>query len=383
MPSQIEKKVFRIALIVNPYAGIGGEAALKGSDQAREAALAYSSQLRTPDRTHRFLQALADDAKKIEWLTGSNLMGAQYLAACGITPAHIEPVLSNPTSADDTKQLAQSLLKLMPDVLVFVGGDGTARDMVDSVGLKVPVLGVPGGVKMQSGVFAISPEAAANIVKQMFEGLLVGVAEQDVRDIDEIALREGKVRSRFYGSLQVPAEAQWLQRLKEGAKEDESLVQDEIAEHLTEIMHDSGRLMLAGPGSGIARWMASLNLPNTLIGFDAILNGELIQSDLTANDIRALIKQYPDLYVVITPTGHQGFLLGRGNQQLAADIIKQLDKSQWLIVASQSKLQSLQQQPLLVDTNDAELDRQLAGFYPVITAWHHQVLYPISHSYGN
>lgn len=367
----------RLALIVNPYAGIGGEAALKGSDNARVEALAYSLQLRTPQRTARFLQALGSCLSHIDWLTGTGLMGEEYLHAAGADIAHIEPVLSAPTSAADSKKLAGALQAWQPDLLVFVGGDGTARDMVDSVGAGVPCLGVPGGVKMQSGVFAVSPEAAADIVRQMMTGQLVSISEQDVRDIDEQALREGRVRSRFYGTLAVPAQAQWLQRLKQGSNESETLVLDDIAEHLTELMHDSGKVMLAGPGSTIAHWMQRLGLPNTLIGFDAIQNGQLLQSDLTAQNILQLLDKHPDLYVVITPTGHQGFLLGRGNQQLNASVIKKLDKSQWLIVASQSKLHSLQQQPMLVDTNDAQLDTQFTGYYPVITAWHHQVLYPV------
>lgn len=377
-----EKKRYRLALIVNPYAGIGGEAALKGSDAAREQALAYSDKLRTPERCLRFLRALEPYLTDIEFITGSGLMGEEYLAQLGAKILHVHPIASQPTTAADSKALAVNLIEHKPDLLIFVGGDGTARDMVDSVGLSVPCLGVPGGVKMQSAVFAISPEAAAEVIKQMLQGELLRIAEQDVRDIDEQALRAGRVQSRFYGSLLVPAEAEWVQALKQGSIADDSLLLDEIAEHLSEVMRDEDKLMLAGPGSSIAYWMQTLDLPNTLIGFDAIKNGALIQADLTAKDILQLMQAHPDLYMVITPTGKQGFLLGRGNQQLNPSVIKKLSKAQWLIIASQAKLQDLQKKPLLVDTNDAELDQALTGLYPVITAWHHQVLYPVASSYS-
>ena len=377
------KKRLKLGFLVNPYAGIGGEAALKGSDRVdvRDKALAYSDTLRTPERARRFLTALGPAARAIDWYSGEGLMGEMLLREFDCSLAGVEPVSSYPSSAEDSRRLVKTCITQAVDILVFVGGDGTARDVVDESGMHLPCLGVPGGVKMQSGVFAISPEAAASIVLRIASGESLGVSEQDVRDIDEQALREGRVHSRFYGSMQVPAEPAWLQRLKQGGVEDESLVLDEIAEHLTEIMQDSGAVMLAGPGTTIAHWMKNLGLANTLVGFDAIRDGQLLQQDLTAKDVLSLQQQYPDVYLVITPTGNQGFLLGRGNQQLSPSFIQQLPKEQWLIVASQSKLDTLQQRPLLVDSNDAELDRQIAGLYPIITAYHHQMLYPVNCSY--
>lgn len=369
-------KRFCLALIVNPYAGIGGEAALKGSDGQTEQALAYSNELRTPQRTLRFLQALDDCLPHIDFITAQGLMGEAMLKQMQASIAVVAKV-EQPSKAGDSQRVAQELAQYKPDLLVFVGGDGTARDMVDSIGLSVPALGVPGGVKMQSAVFAISPEAAAEVVKQMLQGDLVQVSERDVRDIDEAALREGRVRSQYYGSLLVPEQAQWIQAVKEGGREDESLVADDIADYLSEIMQEQQRLMIVGPGSTTATWLAKLGVDFTLVGFDAVLNGELIQKDLTARDILALLDRYPDAQVVITPTGNQGFLLGRGNQQLNVDVLKRLDKSQFVIIASQSKLRALEQRPLLIDSNDKALDQALAGYYPVITAWQQQILYPV------
>ncbi|HEY9034619.1 MAG TPA: ATP-NAD kinase family protein [Pseudomonadales bacterium] len=384
MKTPVWQRRLRLGLIINPYAGIGGAAALKGSDEdsIRDRALAYSGELRSPGRSRRFLVALGDAAGQADWYCGGGLMGEAMLGEQGIRTLHVLPVAS-PSSADDTRQLAGAMLAQGVDLLLFVGGDGTARDIVDVVADRLPCLGIPSGVKMQSAVFALSPEAAAEVVRTVLDGSHWTVSAQDVRDIDEAALRQGRVRSRYYGSMQVPAMAQWLQRLKQGGVESESLVLDDIAAHLTEIMQDSGRLMLAGPGSTIAHWMASLGLPNTLVGFDAVVDGRLLQADLTGHDIEALLQQYPDLLVVISPTGQQGFLLGRGNQQLTPAVIAALDKSQWLLVATRSKLNALNGQPLLVDSNDSTLDRSLCGLYPVIVAWHQQLLYPVNLVYGN
>lgn len=369
-------KRFCIALLINPYAGIGGEAALKGSDGQMAQALAYSSQLRTPERTRRFLVGLGEALTQVDFITAEGLMGQTVLQQVGANIRYVAAV-QQPSQAGDSRRVAKELAAQQPDLLVFVGGDGTARDMVDSVGLSVPALGVPGGVKMQSAVFAISPEAASEVVKQMISGDLVQVAERDVRDIDEAALREGRVRSQYYGALLVPEEAQWIQAVKEGGVESEDLVADGVADYLSDIMYEQQRLMIVGPGSTTATWLESLGLDYTLVGFDAVLDGQLIQQDLTSRDILALLAQYPDAYIVITPTGNQGFLLGRGNQQLNIEVLRRVEKSQFLIIASQSKLRSLDQRPLLIDSNDADLDQQLSGWYPIISAWQQQILYPV------
>ncbi len=378
----------QVGLLVNPYAGIGGEAALKGSDSVaiREQALSYSENLRSPRRTSRFLDSLGQYLQQIDWYCGSGLMGEELLVEHGIQPFIVPREAGEGdelSSALDTVHIAQVFLENNLDLLLFVGGDGTARDILDVIGQAIPCLGIPAGVKMQSGVFAITPETAAEIVKAVIASELLTVSEQDVRDIDEQALREGRVRSRFYGSMRVPAEPCFLQHLKQGSVEDETLVLDELASHLTEIMQDDGRLMLVGPGRTLAYWMESLGLKNTLVGFDAIMNGELVQSDLNAKDILGLQKQYKDLQLVISPTGSQGALIGRGNQQLTPEFIRQLNKEQWCIVASKNKLETFQKKPLIVDTNDVQLDKNLCGLYNIITSYHHQVLYPVNISYKN
>lgn len=389
MNKTIGKQRLRVGFLLNPYAGIGGEAGLKGSDGAdiREKALHYSSSLRSPGRAQRFLAALGENRFVIDWYAGKGMMGEVILRNHGVQPVACPvfhgsgPALAgDATTAADTRETARFFLQENVDLLLFVGGDGTARDVLDIIHTAILSLGIPAGVKMQSGVFALSPEAAAEIVTGMIESDLLGVAEQDVRDIDEAALREGRVRSCYYGSMCVPAAPMYLQHLKQGGIEDERSALEEIAAHLTEIMEE-GHLMLAGPGRTVAYWMETLGLSNTLVGFDAVLEGRVIQSDLNASDVVALQSRYPGMRLVLSPTGQQGMLIGRGNQQLTPLFLRQLPKAHWLIVATKNKLAALQGKPLIVDSNDYALDQLLCGLYNIISAYHYQVLYPVNITY--
>ena len=390
------KKEWRIGFIVNPYAGIGGEAALKGSDGEliRQQALAYSQdKLRSPTRAKRFIDhfnqfhPIDSSAITITWFTGPNGLGETAFAQQ--ENINVQAININ-HSAEDTKAVAAKCLDENLDLLLFVGGDGTARDVLDTlkqakpstVNLDQLCLGIPAGVKMQSGVFAVSPEAAAEMLAQLLQGELNSVALQDVRDIDEFALRENRLRSKFYGEMNTLSSPYFLQHLKQGGIESDELVLDEIADHLQDVM-DEGYTLLLGPGSTTAYFMQRLGLKNTLVGFDAVANGELLQQDLNAKDCLALQKSEPQLKVVISPTAQQGFFLGRGNQQLSAEFITKLDKNKWLIVSTKEKLLGLKKQPLLLDTNDPQLDKALSGLYPIITAYKETVLYPVSTNYSS
>jgi predicted polyphosphate/ATP-dependent NAD kinase len=381
MQKTIKQQRLSVGLLINPFAGIGGESALKGSDgdEIRSQALAYSKELRAPQRAMRFLQALNTYAQMIDWYVAKGVMGEVVCESIGVTPKTIVGKHGADTSASDTKAVAQELLKHV-DILLFIGGDGTARDVLYAVNSTIPCLGIPSGVKMQSGVFALSPEAAADIVIGIIDSQLLTVSEQDVRDIDEEALRQGRVRSHYFGSMRVPSAPAYLQHLKQSGVEDETMALEDIAAHLTDEMQE-GRLMLVGPGRTLAYWMESIGLSNTLVGFDAVLNGKLIQADLNGRDVIELQKNYPDLLLILSPTGQQGMLIGRGNQQLTPDFLRHLNKEQWRIVASKNKLATFNGKPLIVDSNDYELDKKLCGLYNVISAYRYQVLYPVNITY--
>ncbi|TNF33309.1 MAG: ATP-NAD kinase [Gammaproteobacteria bacterium] len=282
-----------------------------------------------------------------------------------------------PTEAVDTRRAAMALCDAGVDLLVFAGGDGTARDVLDAVADRVPVLAIPAGVKMHSGVFAVSPEAAGDMIARMASGGVVGLRAAEVRDIDEAALRDGRISSRFYGELLVPVEAEYLQHVKESGRESEPLVRHEIASWLAErITPDT--LVLVGPGTTACGVLEYLGLPFTLMGVDVLRDGQLLVSDANESQLlEQLATHTGQVLLVVGITGGQGFVLGRGNQMLSAAVIRRIGRDRMVIVSAKSKLTALQGRPLQVDTGDASLDQSLAGLWPVVSGYDERVLYRV------
>lgn len=373
----------RVGLVVNPWAGVGGPAGLRGSDGAevRRAALARGVVPHAGERALQCLRALQPLAARIEWFTRAGDMGADALSAAGMSAVVTGAAASQPSSRADTVVAARELADAGIGLLLFAGGDGTARDICDAVGARVPVLGIPAGVKMYSGVFAVSPEAVAEIVGRLVSGQAVSIDEAEVRDIDEDAFRADRVVSRRYGELRVPGVRGFVQHVKCGGREAEAVVQQEIAAGVVEEL-EPGVLYLVGTGSTTKAVMDALGLPDSLLGIDALLDGRLVGRDLDARALRGLLAQHPRVRLVLTATGGQGFLLGRGNQQLAADVVRTvLDREGQdgvLVLATRAKLDELEGRPLLVDTGDAAVDAALAGLQPVITGYRQRVLYRVA-----
>lgn len=374
--------MFTLGLIVNPLAGIGGPAALKGSDGVAAAeASRKGAGLRAPERAARALDVifhrLGDDAVAV--LTCPGLMGESVARQCGFVPELVcETDLLN-TRPEDTEQAARILEDKGVDLLLFVGGDGTARNICNAVSSHQPVLGVPAGVKMHSGVYAVTPEAAGEVVCRLVRAELVDIRLQEVRDIDEVAFRQGRVMSRYYGELLVPEEGRFMQQVKDGGREVEALVVDEIADTLMEEMADD-TLYLVGPGSTTAGLMAAMGLDNTLLGVDLVRGGQLLAADVSATQIEQELGAFSGpVSIIITPIGGQGILLGRGNQQLTPDIIRRAGRGNLVVVATKTKITGLAGRPLMVDSNDPQLDRELAGYVPVLTGYRDRILYPIGY----
>ncbi len=376
--------MLNIGLLINPYAGIGGSVGLKGSDGAeiREAALAMGAELRAPARVRRALQFLQQVADSVHLYCWGGEMGGDVCAELDLPHTVCGAPERSPTSAADSRVAAQKLRELAPDILLFAGGDGTARDVLDSVGQDLPVLGIPCGVKMHSGVFAISPEAAGELLLRLVAAGLVDVRLREVRDIDENAFREGRVKSRFYGELLVPEVGGFLQHTKVGGVESEALVARDIAADFVESM-EPACVYIIGPGSTTAAIMEELGLPNTLLGVDVIRDGALLLSDATAAQLEELLAQTDaPARIVITPIGGQGHIFGRGNQQLSPRVIRRAGVDNILLVAGKGKITGLRGRPLLVDSNDPELDQMLAGYRQVCTGYHDAILYPVSAAGG-
>ncbi|MBY4678107.1 ATP-NAD kinase family protein [Marinobacterium arenosum] len=366
--------MFKLGLIVNPVAGLGGSVGLKGSDGVTEAALARGAVPRANERTGQALAVLA--GLPVQLVTYPGEMGEDAARAAGFEPQVIGRIAAGATTPEDTERAARDMVEAGVDLLLFAGGDGTARNICNVLDERVPVLGIPAGVKIHSGVYAVTPKAAGEIVAMLVNGELVTLGDQEVRDIDEQAFREGKVRARYYGELRVPQEHRYLQSVKQGGRESEELVLDDIAAHVVEEMQPDVRYIM-GSGSTVQAVMDELGLDNTLLGVDVVENGELIASDCTAAQLLELTDGHP-ARLVITLIGGQGHIIGRGNQQLSPELLRRLGKDNILLIATKTKLKELDGRPLIVDSGDQALNSEMSGVIPVITGYRDAVLYPVA-----
>jgi len=152
-------------------------------------------------------------------------------------------------------------------------------------------------------------------------------------------------------------------------------VQD-IASDIIETM-EQDVFYLIGSGSTTAEIMEQLSLPNTLLGVDIVYNQQLLESDADEQGILKTIQDHP-AKIVVTTIGGQGHVFGRGNQQLSAKVIRQVGRENIIIIATNEKLRSLDKRPMISDTGDVVLDKQLAGLYSVVTGYQQKTLYRLS-----
>lgn len=356
----------RIGLIVNPIAGMGGSVGLKGTDgDAIDRARALGATPVTPARTRAFLASLPE-CGAVAWIGAPYHMGADYLEAAGCTYRVAGELSPSPTTAQDTRRLARALLDAKIDLLVFVGGDGTARDVLDAVGARVPMVGVPAGVKVYSGAFALSPRAAADMVRAFCDG--ADVTEAEVLDIDEAAFRDGRLAAQHYGYVLVPNVQARLQPGKEGTPltPDAAENKREIAAAFVAGM-DPGTLYLLGPGTTVAAIAEALSLPKTLLGIDAYLAGARVGADLNEQQILAQLAAHARRKIVVTPLGGNGFIFGRGNKPFTPAVIRRVGAGNIAIVAIEQKAREVG--VLRVDTGDGEVDEMLSGYVEVLIGY--------------
>ncbi|NVK25558.1 MAG: ATP-NAD kinase family protein [Gammaproteobacteria bacterium] len=372
---------FKLGLIINPVAGLGGSVALKGSDgeATAEKALALGASAKSNDRALVALEMLSDRKDKVEIFTVAGDMGQSLCQRLGFEHQiiHTPQLDNNTTKPEDTEVAAKLMSEMALDLILFVGGDGTARNICAVIEEGSTVLGVPAGCKIHSGVYAITPKAAGRVLQMLVDGELVSVGDADVMDIDEEQFRQGVVRAKRFGELTIPSELRYVQAVKMGGKESDELVLQDIAAHVIDEMEPEYKYIM-GSGSTVEFVMEELGLPNTLLGVDVIQDHELLASDVTASQLLELISEQP-VKLVITLIGGQGHIFGRGNQQLSPDVIKTIGKDNIIVVATKTKLQALSGRPLVADTGDAELDKSLSGFIKVTTGYRDQVLYPVGY----
>ena len=372
---------FKLGLIVNPVAGLGGSVALKGSDGEDTAAkaIALGAEPKSNSRTKAALEVLVPHQSNITIYTVNDEMGEQTAKSLGFN-TQVVYQSSSPTTSDDTEAAARLLQQQGVDLILFAGGDGTARNICHAVEDSVPVLGIPAGCKIHSGVYAITPKAAGRVVEMLVKGELVTLSDADVMDIDEVAFRQGTVKAKRYGEMQVPSEVRYVQAVKNGGKETDELVLADIAAYVVSEM-DADTLYVMGSGSTVGAVMEEMGLENTLLGVDLVEDQALVGQDLTAQQLLELTTGR-ETKLVITLIGGQGHIFGRGNQQLSPALIKAIGRDNIIVVATKTKLQALNGRPLICDTGDSELDDELSGYIRVTSGFNDHIMYAVGHQDG-
>lgn len=405
---------FNLGFIINPIAGIGGSVALKGSDGMAKHALALGAKPKANERAALALEVLLPYKNDINIYTASGLMGEQCATDLGFNVEVLYQSKNVETNSDDTELAVKALIAQGVDIILFAGGDGTARNIANIItsegfddshvtplnafseassasiprqfsAIQVPVLGIPAGCKIHSGVYAITPKAAGRIVEMMINKELVTLTSGDVMDIDEGLFRQGIVKAKRYSEMQIPSELRYVQAVKSGGKESDELVLQDIAANVIEEMHDhDDKQFIIGSGSTTAFLMEELALANTLLGVDIVAQHELIATDVTESELFSAITHFKGRSkLIITLIGGQGHVFGRGNQQLSPRVIRAIieqtgGKDNIMIIATKAKLAALANRPLISDTGDSDLDQLLTGYMSITTGYKDHVLYPMA-----
>jgi predicted polyphosphate/ATP-dependent NAD kinase len=366
----------RIGFLINPIAGMGGRVGLKGTDGVAVEAVRRGAQ---PIANARALEALcafrqwleaAPQMPDVAWLTVSGAMGCDALRAAGFTAIEVVHDAPAAPTAQDTQAAVENFQAAKVDLILFCGGDGTARDICAITGETTPILGIPSGVKMYSGVFGVTPARTAEILLRYLTRE-IGLASVEILDLDEEKYRRDEWAVRLYMSATTPFEPTYVQAAKAlivGA--DEDVVKADIAAQLREdIDARPAALFLLGPGSTVQAVARSLHVDKTLLGIDAIAHGGVVAKDLAERQILALLARYGERKLILSPIGAQGFVLGRGNQQLSPDAIRQIGMENIILIATPAKL--ARTQALRFDTGDPALDAELIArkFLPVLVGY--------------
>ena len=368
----------KLGLIVNPVAGLGGRVGLKGSDglEIQRRALALGAVPQAAGRAAQALERLRPLADQFDLIAYPGEMGEAPALACGLAPAVIGAIRPGQTTAADTRRAAGEMLALAVDLLLFAGGDGTARDLCLAVGQALPVLGIPAGVKIHSAVFATGPASAGDLAALYLQGKVTGRREAEVMDVDEDAIRQGIITAGLYGYLTIPFQREMVQSRKAPSGPGEAAAMAAIACQVVDGM-EPGRLYILGPGTTTRAIAARLGLAKTLIGVDVVLDGCLLAADAGEAQLLALLRDRP-ARIVVTPIGGQGYLFGRGNQQISPAVIRTVGRDNVTVVSAPHKVHALEGRPFLVDTGDPAVDRLLSGYIRVITGYGEQIIYRVS-----
>lgn len=385
----VGSRMKKLGLIVNPIAGMGGRVGLKGTDgtEALRKALELGAKPEAEEKTARALEKLLPLRDELVIVTCSGVMGENVARRLGFTTeAAYSPRGDVGTgagsgdsvtgsTAEDTRAAARAIAERGVDLLLFAGGDGTARDIYEAIGDRQLVLGIPAGVKIHSPVYANSPRQAGELALLYMTGRSTSAGEREVLDINVDAVRRDVLETSLYGYLRVPLSETYIQCSKLPTAVSEQTAQNDIAADIVENMEE-GTCYIIGPGTTTRAIMQALGLPFTLLGVDVVLNRRLAARDVSERELLHYVETYP-CKLVLAPVGGQGYLLGRGNQQISAQVVKKIGKDNLIVVATSEKLLALQGRPLLVDTGDPAVNAMLAGYHRVKTGYHMDAMHRI------
>jgi predicted polyphosphate/ATP-dependent NAD kinase len=358
---------------------MGGRVGLKGTDGVADEATRRGAAPVAAAKAEEMLRALAvrPESASLLWVSCSGPMGGEALAQAGFTPEIVfgcEP----PTTAEDTKRACAEFLRRTVDLVVFVGGDGTARDVASVVGQQVPIVGVPAGVKMHSAVFGVHAASVAAILADFVDGQTATV-EAEVLDVDEGEYRQGRWVVRLYATAKTLHEPTLIQTGKMMFEElPDRDARDAIAEHVIEEMDaEPGTLFLLGPGGTLDHVKRKIGIRGSLLGVDAVKGKKLVAADLDEAGLLRLLGAHATAKLVLSPIGAQGFVVGRGNQEVSPAVLRRVGLGNLMVVATPDKLRHTPE--LRVDTGDPELDREFAAkeYLFVVQGYREMKVHPI------
>lgn len=335
--------MLKAGFLVNPIAGCGQFLNLKGSDNLTPSTCPRSISM---EKAVEFLHELKD--LDIHYFTPSGDMGEEAFRKAGLANYSVIQRHDGESSSDDTRNFIFKLRDTEASILVFFGGDGTARD-ISGCGWTRPALGVPLGTKMYSSVFALSVSKAEQLMRNFVEMGNVEFSDEEVIDLDEEAYLQGDFQIKPYGMLKVPIS----ELIMANSKAEYPEVSDGgIAEYVVEHMETDVNYLI-GPGSTCREVLSELELEGSLLGFDLVRNGKIIAKDMSEKDIFKLTSE--KMVIILSPIGGQGFLLGRGNKQLSGRILSAIGFENILVVSSEAKMRSLDN--LYVDLDSVTVDK--------------------------
>ncbi len=363
----------KIGFLVNPIAGMGGSVALKGTDGQATLTEAESrgAERVSPQRAVRAMLGLVGRLD-LELITCSGDMGRAELNDAGLKSS-VAYESSTPSTREDTMNALRAFVKAGAALVIFAGGDGTAGDVLEAIDQKVPIIGIPTGVKMHSGVFVKAPEDLPLLLAEFSS--TGSTKEAEVMDVDEEGVRAGILKARLLGVVRVPDDSAHLQAGKQeyhsGGADEEAV---EIGQYVADGMEPDVAYIL-GPGTTTKRVAEAMGQEKTLLGVDVYVNKLLVLRDAMERDLLDILRSYKSAKIVVTPVGAQGFFFGRGNQQLSARVIRAVGAQNVLVLAGPTKLKGT---PVLhADTGDPELDKSFKGRIKVVTGYRRRRMIPV------